>query len=118
MAISKNKLIAMIAFFIFNGIFFSLANTYLKGSLFLIVVVTFIASFLLYFVVFGFQAHVKSEAVKSYRAIALVFGFLAMVNTLNYFTGTKDKLPFLLLYWFVAIINTLVYFKNKPNRIH
>jgi multisubunit Na+/H+ antiporter MnhB subunit len=115
---SKKQIATLIIFFICFGAVFLYANTYLKWTLFLVGVITLIASFLLYFVVFGFDATVKPEDVKNHRTIAIIFGFLALVNTINYFNGTKDKLPFLLLYWFVTILNAFVYFKNKANRIH
>jgi len=105
-------------FFICLGAVFLFANTYLNWSLFLVGVITLIASFLLYFAVFGFDATVKLEDVKNHRTIAIIFGFLALLNTINYINGAKDKLPFLLLYLFVAILNAIIYFKNKPNRIH
>lgn len=115
---SKKQIATLIIFFICFGAVFLLANTYLNWSLFLVGVITFIASFLLFFVVFGFEANVKPKDVKNNRTIAIIFGFLALVNTINYFTGSKDKLPFLLLYWFVTIVNAFVYFKNKTNRTH
>ncbi|HLO46653.1 MAG TPA: hypothetical protein VK175_20085 [Leadbetterella sp.] len=115
---SKKQVATIIIFFICFGAVFLLANTYLNWSLFLVGVITLIASFLLFFVVFGFDASVKAEDVKNYRTIALIFGFCALVNSINYFSGNDDKLPFLLLYWFVTIVNALVYFKNKTNRIH
>jgi multisubunit Na+/H+ antiporter MnhB subunit len=115
---SKKLIARLLMFFICLGAVFLFANTYLNSSLFLVGVITLIASFLLYFVVFGFEATVKLEDVKNHRTIAIIFGFLALLNTINYFNGSKDKLSFLLLHWFVTILNTFVYFKNKPNRIH
>ncbi|MCP9763446.1 hypothetical protein [Lacihabitans soyangensis] len=115
---SNKQIATLIMFFICFGAIFLFANTYLNWSLFLVGVISLIASFILYFIVFGFDASVKPEDVKSYRTVAIIFGFLALVNTLNYFNGTKDKLPFLLLYWFVTILNAIIYFKNKANRIH
>jgi multisubunit Na+/H+ antiporter MnhB subunit len=115
----SNKLIArLLMFFICVGAVFLFANTYLNWQLFLLGVITLITSFLLYFAVFGFDATVKPEDVKNHRTIAIIFGFLALLNTINYINGAKGKLPFLLLYWFVTILNTFVYFMNKPNRIH
>lgn len=115
---SKKQIATLIMFFICFGAVLLFANTYLNWSLFLVGVIALIVSFLLYFVVFGFDASVKPEDVKNHLAIAIIFGFLALLNTINYFNGIKDKLPFLLLYWFVTILNAIVYFKNKANRIH
>lgn len=105
-------------FFICFGAVFLFANTYLNWSLFLVGVIALIVSFLLYFVVFGFDASVKPEDIKNHGVGAIIFGFLALINSINYFSGNEDKLPFLLLYWFVTIVNAVVYFKNKANRIH
>lgn len=118
MAKSKNKISTLIMFLICIGTVFLLANIYLQWALLLVGVIALISSCLLYFFVFGFSSFANPESVKKYRTTAIIFSFLAILNSINYFNGITDKLPFLLLYWFVTILYAFVYFKNRANRIH